>query len=121
MNRLSIVLPLVLLVSALGALGQTLLKLAINRLPPGTSVAHAIPILLQSGTFWAGGLITTAGSVTWLYVLSRAHISYAMPFLGLGMVMTAATSVLILNEPIVPARIFGTVVVAVGLAFVARS
>jgi drug/metabolite transporter (DMT)-like permease len=121
MNRLSIVLPLVLLVSALGSVGQTLLKLAINRLPAGTSVAQAIPVLLQSGTFWAGGLITTAGSVTWLYVLSRAHISYAMPFLGLGMVMTVATSVVILHEPLIPARVFGTIVVAVGLAFVART
>lgn len=122
MNQLSVVLPLVIVVSTLGALGQTLLKYAINGAQrAGADGLGSILTLLRTGTFWGGGLLVTAGTLTWLYVMSRAHLTYAMPFLGLGMVFTMVTSAVILHEPMVPMRIVGTLVVAVGLALVAKS
>jgi drug/metabolite transporter (DMT)-like permease len=56
-----------------------------------------------------------------LYTLSRAEISFAMPFLGMGFVATMITSSLFLHESIGPARIVGTVVIVLGMALVARS
>ncbi len=122
MNRLSAVLPLVLVVTSLGAIGQTLLKLAINTAQAGGGGAQKIiTALLRSGTFWVGGVLVGSGTLTWLYAMSRAHLTYAMPFLGIGMILTMATSAVILHEPVVPMRIVGTLVVAIGLALVAKS
>lgn len=120
MNRVSVVLPLVLLVSVLGAIGQTLLKLAISRLP-STGWTAVLPALLRDGAFWGGGSSVVLGTLTWLFVLSRADITYAMPFLGMGFVLTMATSALILHEPQPLMRIVGTVVIAVGMGLVATA
>ncbi len=120
MNRPSVVIPLVLIVTSLGAIGQTLLRLALSRLPEGGGV-QAISTLLRNGTFWGGGALVGAGTLTWLYVLSRAHITYAMPFLGLGFILTMITSALILHEPQPTMRIVGTMVMVAGLAMVASA
>lgn len=120
MNRPSVVIPLVLVVTSLGAIGQTLLRLSFSRLPEG-GAAQVAAALARSGAFWGGGLLVGAGALTWLYVLSRAHITYAMPFLGLGFILTMITSALILHEPQPAQRIVGTVVMVLGLALVASA
>lgn len=120
MNRPSVVIPLVLVVTSLGAVGQTLLRLALSRLPE-TGGLSSISLLLRDATFWGGGVLVGAGALTWIYVLSRAHITYAMPFLGLGFIMTMFTSALILHEPQPAMRIVGTVVMVVGLTLVASA
>lgn len=119
MNRATLVIPLVLLVTGLGATGQTLLKLAIGRLPATAGMASIAAALCGDWAFWAGGLIVAAGGLTWLYVLSRADITYAMPFLGTGLLFTMVTSALVLHESQPPLRIAGTVVMAAGMALVA--
>jgi drug/metabolite transporter (DMT)-like permease len=121
MNRPAVVLPLVAVVTVLGAVGQTLLKHAINRVPPGSGIVSALSALLSDWAFYSGGVIVVAGGATWLYTLSRAEISFAMPFLGMGFVATMITSSLFLHESIGPARIVGTVVIVLGMALVARS
>jgi drug/metabolite transporter (DMT)-like permease len=121
MNRTVIVVPLVLVVTVLGAIGQTLLKLAINRVPPGSTLAIAARSLLSDWAFYSGGAIVVAGGLTWLYTLSRADITFAMPFLGLGFITTMVTSAIVLHEPVGLLRLLGTVVIVVGMALVARS
>jgi uncharacterized membrane protein len=121
MNRPLVVIPLVLIVTVLGAIGQTMLKHAINRIPGVGGTTGAVLSLLSSWTFYAGGLLVVAGGVTWLYTLSRAEITYAMPFLGMGFITTMITSAIFLHEGIAPARIIGTVIIAIGMFLVARS
>jgi drug/metabolite transporter (DMT)-like permease len=121
MNRPLVVIPLVLAVTVLGAIGQTMLKHAINRIPAGAGAAGAVLSLLSSWTFHAGGLIVVAGGVTWLYTLSRAEITYAMPFLGMGFITTMITSAIFLHEGIAPGRVVGTVVIVIGMFLVART
>lgn len=121
MNRPLVVIPLVLAVTVLGAIGQTMLKHAINSMPAGTGAAGAIFSLLSSWAFYAGGLIVVAGGVTWLYALSRADITYAMPFLGMGFITTMITSAIFLHEGIAPGRVLGTIVIVIGMFLVARS
>jgi len=118
MNRPALVIPLVLVVCVLGAIGQTLLKLAISR-AAGEGPAATVAALLRDVVFWGGGLTVAAGALTWLYVMSRAHLTYAMPFLGMGFVLTMATSAIVLHEPQPTIRIVGTFVIAVGMVLVA--
>jgi uncharacterized membrane protein len=118
MNRPLFVVPAVLVVALLGAVGQTLLKLALGRLPAGGGLGAALLALATSAAFWAGGLLVAAGGATWLFVLSRAQITYAMPFLSMGFVLTMITSALILHEPQPLLRVVGTLVVTGGMVLV---
>lgn len=118
MNHPLFVVPAVLMVALLGAIGQTLLKLSLNSIPAGSAAPAAILHLLTEGVFWAGGLLVAAGGATWLFVLSRAQITYAMPFLSIGFVLTMVTSALILHEPQPLLRIIGTLVVTTGMVLV---
>ena len=121
MNKPSVVIPLVVLVNVLGALGQTLLKRAINGVPSGSGPWGAVGSLAQNGVFYGGALLTGAGVLTWLYVLSRADLSYATPFAGLGVVLISIASAVMLHEPVGLQRLLGTLVIAVGVVLVARS
>ncbi len=121
MNRPLSVIPLVLAVTVLGAIGQTLLKHAINGIPSGSAAGAVALSLLSNWVFHAGGLIVVAGGLTWLYTLSRAEITYAMPFLGMGFITTMITSAIFLREAIGPGRILGTLVIVAGMFLVAKS
>jgi drug/metabolite transporter (DMT)-like permease len=121
MNKTSVVIPLALVVCALGALGQTLLKVALNRLPSGQPALATIAWLLRDPTFWGGGVIVALGTSTWLYVLSRSHITFAMPFLSFSFIFIMITSALILHEPQPAIRIVGTIAIVAGMFLVGLS
>lgn len=120
MNRPEIVIPLVLLTTALGAVGQTFLKRAVSALPAGVGAAAAVLGLATSPTFWTGILLTGSGTVAWLVTLSKADLTYAMPFAGMGIALVMVAGALILREPIGWQRLVGTAVILVGVTLVAR-
>jgi drug/metabolite transporter (DMT)-like permease len=119
-NNPAFVLPMALLVTALGALGQTLMKKAINLIPAGANWTEAIVVAARSGWLWLGVAITGMGTISWFVVLSRAELSYATPLAGIGIVLVMISSALILGEPIGPQRIAGTLVIAAGVWLVMR-
>ena len=121
MNNPAFVLPMALLVTALGALGQTLMKKAINLIPAGAPWPEAIAVVARSGWLWLGALITGAGTLSWFVVLSRAELSYATPLAGIGIVLVMISSAVILGEPIGAMRIAGTLVIAAGVWLVMKS
>jgi drug/metabolite transporter (DMT)-like permease len=121
MNRPFVVLPLALMVSLLGTVGQTLLKLSINRLPRGLGPLSTSIHLSCDWRFVLGVLITGTGTLTWLYLLSRADLSYATPFLGIGIVLITLSSALLLHEPVGVQRLAGAIVIAIGIFLVGRS
>ncbi|MGB8931644.1 MAG: EamA family transporter [Anaeromyxobacteraceae bacterium] len=121
MNRPGLVIPLTLVVCALGALGQTLLKLSLSRLPAGQAALATLACLLRDPAFWAGGVVVAMGTSTWLYVLHKAQITYAMPFLSFTFVFVMITSSLILHEPQPLGRIAGTLAIVIGMFLVGLS
>ena len=121
MNKPSVVIPLVVVVNVLGALGQALLKRAINGITAGSGLWGSAGFLARDGTFYGGAFLTGGGVLTWLYVLSRADLSYATPFAGLGVVLISIASAVMLHEPVGLQRLLGTLIIAVGVVLVARS
>jgi drug/metabolite transporter (DMT)-like permease len=121
MNRAATVVPIVLVVTILGATGQSLLKHAINRLPAGSTVAGVVLHMLSSWQFWAGGVVVTVGFLTWLYALGHADLSYATPFLSFGFITTMIASTIFLHEQISPSRALGTAIIVAGMLLVAKS
>lgn len=119
MNRPTVVIPLVALVVIFGALGQTMFKRAVNDIP-----AHSLLemlALVRSGWFYAGIACACVGFVIWLFVLARADLSFATPFLALAFPVVLFFSVFILHEPIGLLRLSGTLIVAIGMLMVAVS
>jgi uncharacterized membrane protein len=121
LNRPAVVIPIVLLVTILGALGQTLIKRALNAIPADLGGLRAVHHAASNPVLYAGFVVTGLGTLSWLYVLSRAPLSYATPFAGVGIVLVMLCSAFLLGEPVGSARIAGTIVIAIGVALVARS
>ena len=61
------------------------------------------------------------GALLWLFVLGRAPLSLAYPFVGIGFILTMLAGAFWLNESISVARVVGTLLIAVGCVLVARS
>lgn len=60
-------------------------------------------------------------AVVWLVVLSRVQVSLAYPFIGAGFVVTMLLAWFIYGETLTSARVAGTLLIAIGVAVLARS
>jgi drug/metabolite transporter (DMT)-like permease len=68
----------------------------------------------------AGLALYFLGGLVWLVVLNRVPVSFAYPFVGLGFVITAVLAWGTLGEALSTERAFGTLLVALGVALIAR-
>lgn len=112
---------LILASVALSALAQLALKTGTAAGARSRGVGGELLALAQS-PFVIGGLALYAlGAVLWLFVLARAPLSLAYPFVGLGFIFTMLAGALVLGEQVTPVRIAGTLLIAAGCVLVARS
>lgn len=61
------------------------------------------------------------GAILWLFVLGRAPLSLAYPFVGIGFILTMLAGALVLHEQVSVTRVAGTLLIATGCVLVARS
>lgn len=116
---------LILFTVILSACGQLALKLGVNAAGPAVAQSHgladAMIAYLLSPFVLLGIGIYGVSACLWLWVLSKADLSVAYPFIGVSFIVTMAFGAMILDESVTPMRMVGTVLIAVGCAFVARS
>ena len=104
----------------LNAAAQLLLRLGMRTgLPVGRpGIGFLLAVALRPGVI--GGLACYAVSlVLWLLVLSRTEASFAYPFLGVGFVVVALASFLLLGESFTLRKVAGTLIIAAGVAVMA--
>ena len=104
----------------LNAAAQLLLRLGMRTgLPVGrTGIGFLLDVALRPGVI--GGLACYAISlVLWLLVLSRTEASFAYPFLGVGFVVVALASFLLLGESFTLRKAAGTLIIAAGVVVMA--
>jgi drug/metabolite transporter (DMT)-like permease len=77
--------------------------------------------MLMSPMVILGLALYGVGALLWLFVLGRVPLSMAYPFVGLGFILTMLAGALVLGEHVTPLRIGGTLMIALGCVFVARS
>lgn len=77
--------------------------------------------LVQSPMVLAGLGLYGVGALLWLFVLGRAPLSLAYPFVGMGFILTMLAGAYFLNENLNAARVVGTLLIASGCILVARS
>jgi len=61
------------------------------------------------------------GALTWLLVLSRVELSVAYPFVALGLIITMLLGALVLQESVGLLRMFGGLLIVLGVLCVAYS
>jgi drug/metabolite transporter (DMT)-like permease len=125
MNQLSLtatIIGCVLLTTA----GQIALKLgasnpALAGLLENGNLAAFATRALSAPVILAGLFLYALSTVLWLFILARAELSFAYPFVSLGFVLTAFFGRYALHEPLTMARVAGIALIVLGVIFVSRS
>jgi len=118
---------LLLLIIFIGAVGNIFFKLGLSQasLPEIHSLKSALQfifILLKNRWIWLVFLIYGPGLVIYLYLLRKFELSYLFPILAsLVYILVLLLSWLFLKENITLLRIMGTLLIALGIFFVAKS
>ena len=117
---------LIMVCVALSTLSQLLMKIGVSGTALQAQFAQGLrPELLfalaRSGEIVTGVALYAVAAGLWLLVLSQADLSLAYPFIGLGFILIMLLSWLVLNENLNGDRVLGTILISVGVAFVARS
>ena len=114
---------LILVSVGLSAAAQLSLKIGTTAARSGRAagVGGELVNLLLSPMVVLGLGLYGVGALLWLFVLGRAQLSLAYPFVGLGFVFTILAGALILHEPLGLSRVAGTCLIIVGCVLVARS
>jgi drug/metabolite transporter (DMT)-like permease len=109
----------------LSAVAQLLLKLGVNGInEASTGPTGAVWVVLravQSPSVWLGLFVYVASVGLWLYVLSKADLTVAYPFVGLSFIATLVFGIAFLGEHITMSRLLGTLLIAGGCILVAQS
>ncbi|MDZ3833328.1 MAG: hypothetical protein U0S50_16150 [Sphingopyxis sp.] len=107
----------------LSALAQLSLKMGTDKVAVGRAqgVGGELLGLFQSPWVLVGLTLYGLGAMLWLFVLGRAPLSLAYPFVGMGFVLTMLAGALVLGESVGVARVAGTLMIAAGCVLVARS
>lgn len=108
---------------SMSALAQLSLKIGTTAAASGRQggITGEIGGLVQSPMVIAGLGLYGIGACLWLFVLGRAPLSLAYPFVGLGFILTTLAGALFLHESVGAGRIAGTLLIAAGCVIVARS
>ena len=119
----SLNLSVILFTVFLSACAQVLLKLGVSNQRADASVdgIKGIFYLLFTPGVFLGLTVYGISVFIWLWVLSRVELSLAYPFVGLSFIFTLAFGYFFLSESINAFRLIGTLLIAVGCVFVARS
>lgn len=108
---------IVLLVSVvLNSVGQLFFK--------ATRTAHPTDSLFSLFFYvetWAGFILYALSALCWLWVLSRAQLSYAYPVLALSFPIVVGLSTIFFSEVISPVRWIGVIAIVVGVSLIART
>jgi multidrug transporter EmrE-like cation transporter len=100
----------------LNSIGQILFKAARTSHPD----ASLISLFTQLDTL-EGLILYGLSAICWLWVLSRAQLSYAYPILSISFPVVMILSAVIFSESISPLRWFGVMVIVVGVSLLART
>jgi len=86
----------------------------------GINMRMAVAIALNLKVL-CGLLVYFASAAVWLFVLARAPVGLAYPFVGLGFVVTMLLAWLIRGEIPSMAQVIGTLTICLGVVVMARA
>ena len=110
----------------MSSLAQIVLKAGMSTQSVATSLSgglkwSAAASVATSPLVLVGLGIYFASAVVWLLVLARVQVSLAYPFVGLGFIVTMILGWLVHGDSLTPARVVGTLLIAMGVFVLSRS
>jgi drug/metabolite transporter (DMT)-like permease len=114
---------LILASVSLSALAQLSLKIGTGAAASSRAdgIGGELSGLTQSPWVLVGLGLYGFGALLWLFVLGRAPLSLAYPFVGMGFILTMLAGALCLGEHLSLSRVAGTLLITIGCVLVARS
>jgi multidrug transporter EmrE-like cation transporter len=105
----------------LSVLAQISLKFGMtNTELPGKLFSLQTLSILSNKFVFIGLFCYGLSMVFWLYVLTKVEVSRAYPFVGLGFIGTMVFAYYLLNEPLTIQKLFGTLLVSIGIVLLTR-
>ncbi len=98
------------------AIGQVFFKAAHS----GISGESFLSLFTHYQT-WLGLIFYGLSAVCWLWVLSRAQLSFAYPILALSYPIVVALSAWVFSEIVTPLHWLGVIVIVVGVSMLSRT
>jgi drug/metabolite transporter (DMT)-like permease len=110
---------------ALAAVAQLTLKAGMNqvteKIGTATLSTASIKAIASNPVVWGGLALFAIAAAVWLFVLSRASLSFAYPFAALTYLIIVLVDRFILHETIPPARWAGVGLIMAGIVLVSRT
>jgi drug/metabolite transporter (DMT)-like permease len=113
---------LIILTVIINTTGQFMVKTGVNRVGAvSLTNIHTILRALSSVLVIGGFIVYFVSALVWISILSKSELSWAFPMLSLSYVLTALLSPVLLNEAFSIQRLFGTLVICLGVFLVYRT
>ena len=106
---------------ALSALAQVLFKFGMQRVTSDGTALNAVTQIIKNPAVVGGFVAYGVSAGVWLFVLKKTDLSVAYPFVSLGFILTMLAGWLLFSEPVGSLRIFGTILVCIGVVLIAAS
>lgn len=104
---------------ALNSIAQIFLRFGMSNLDKKLSLSMAVIFHLITNFYvFFGATLYGMSFIVWLYVLSKAKVSYAYPFISLSYVIVAVLALLMLGEKIPLNAWLGIILIVIGVSFV---
>lgn len=122
---MSIVIGIITTVLAI-VLGQMLVKKGMTVAGPSPSslnelIFYLIKNMVLNPYIVVGLFVSVISTLSWMYVLSKAELSFAYPFTSVTFPLVLLLSALVFGESISLQRWIGIILLVVGLIFVSKS
>lgn len=112
---------MILVSVTLAALAQLTLKAGMNQVGTVTVSAASVKAIASTPLVWAGLGLFGISAVFWLFVLSRASLSFAYPFVALTYLIIVVVDRFVLHETVPTVRWAGVGLIMVGIVLVSRT
>ena len=106
-----------------GAAGQVMMKWGTNQIfvPSGTGFYRSIYAYLTNVPLLFGLTLYGISAVFWIVAIGKVELSYAYPMVALGYVLVFIASFFLFHEHITFFRIWGLLLIVMGVVFIAKS
>jgi multidrug transporter EmrE-like cation transporter len=102
-------------------IGQLCWKFAAGQVPDTIGLWQSFVSILHEPLFHVALLVYFLQFFNWMIVLAHADLSYAQPITALSYVTVSGASMAIFHEHLSPLRVFGLVMILVGVWVISRT
>lgn len=116
-------LVLILISIFFGATGQIMMKWGTNQiaLANGSGLYKVLSVYLTNVPLLSGLAFYGISAVFWVVAIGKVELSFAYPMVALGYVLVVIASFFLFHEHITFYRIWGLLLIVIGVVFIAKS